>query len=531
MLKKTFLLVICFCIIYPLISYSADEEYVFVRQIPEEVLGLRSPEGITVDMSGNVYVADTGNHCIKKFDSNGKLLTKWGGYGFGDGQFSEPTGIAVDKSGNVYVTDKDGQHKESHRIQKFDSNGKFLTKWGYYGQGDEEFNFPFNVEVDNEGNVYVTDHSARGKKKFDSSGKFLAIGQGGGQFNSSKGVAMDSSGNKYVADTQHHRIQKFDSNGNFLTKWGDEGSNDKQLNMPKGIAVDGSGNLYVGDPWNGRIQKLDADGNLITKWEAASKFWSGINDIALDNSGNVYSVGEPYKEYYVRKFDSNGKLLAEWGTWGQNDGQFKHPTGIAVDNFGNIYVTDPNGSCIQKFDSNGNFVARLGNMEGTEPLDPRVQWLQQNKVTDPDSNGQLDKPIEQPYGIAVDSLGNVYVVEHGYFGIEKGDGPRPRILKFDTNGKFLTKKSLSKEPHDVAIDNQGNIYVVERYYNSILKFNSNYKGLAVFGKAGSGQGEFCHPESIVIDGSGNIYVADTGNHRIQIFRPKDANKTKKTNSK
>ena len=123
------------------------------------------PRGVGVDSSGNVYVAETGNHRIQKFDSNGTFLTKWGSQGSGDGQFDYPTGVAVDGSGNVYVEERDND-----RIQKFDSTGNFLAKWGSQGSGD-------------------------------------------GQFQNPTGMAVDSSGNVYVADRHNHRIQKFDSNG------------------------------------------------------------------------------------------------------------------------------------------------------------------------------------------------------------------------------------------------------------------------------------------------------------------------------
>src|SRR5213592_803022 len=86
---------------------------------------LRSPWGVATDGSGNVYVADSGNHRIQKFDANGTFLTAWGSPGSGDGQFRGPEGVATDASGHVYVTDYYGG-----RIQKFDANGTFLTAWG-----------------------------------------------------------------------------------------------------------------------------------------------------------------------------------------------------------------------------------------------------------------------------------------------------------------------------------------------------------------------------------------------------------------
>ena len=95
------------------------------------------PEDVATDSSGNVYVVDFGNNRIQKFDSNGNFITKWGSEGAGDGQFKSPLGIAIDSSGNVYVADHD-----NHRIQKFDSNGNFITKWGSDGAGDGQFNTP-----------------------------------------------------------------------------------------------------------------------------------------------------------------------------------------------------------------------------------------------------------------------------------------------------------------------------------------------------------------------------------------------------
>jgi PKD repeat protein len=136
------------------------------------------------------------------------LITKWGSYGTGDGQFAAPFGVAVDSSGNVYVADY-----FIDRIQTFDSNGNFITKWGSYGTGDGQFEYP-------------------------------------------GGVAVDSSGNVYVGDCWNHRIQKFDSNGNFITKWGSYGTGDGQFDTPGGVAVDSFGNVYVADYGNNRIQKF-----------------------------------------------------------------------------------------------------------------------------------------------------------------------------------------------------------------------------------------------------------------------------------
>jgi DNA-binding beta-propeller fold protein YncE len=260
------------------------------------------PFGVAVDSSGNVYVADTGNKRIMKFNSNGSFLTKWGSVGSGDYQFNHPEGVAVDSSGNVYVADTD-----NHRIMKFTSNGSFITKWGSYGSGDYQFYYPSGVAVDGSGNVYVADGMNHRIMKFTSNGSFItkwgSKGSGDYQFDGPSGVAVDSSGNVYVADSLNHRIMKFTSNGSFITKWGSLGSGDYQFEYPYKVAVDSSGNVYVADSLNHRIMK----------------------------------------------FTSNGSFITKWGSFGSGDYQFYFPCGVAVDSSGNVYVADTYNHRIMKF--------------------------------------------------------------------------------------------------------------------------------------------------------------------------------------
>tara|TARA_Y100000780_G_scaffold20504_1_gene17399 strand:+ start:158 stop:709 length:552 start_codon:yes stop_codon:yes gene_type:complete len=111
-------------------------------------------EGIAVDGAGNVYVTDWGRERVQKFTSNGGFLLYLGtegtgaGRGTGDGQFHNPKGISVDRAGNVYVAET-----INHRVQVFDSNGRFLRKWGSEGSGDGQFNRPTGIAIDRAGNV------------------------------------------------------------------------------------------------------------------------------------------------------------------------------------------------------------------------------------------------------------------------------------------------------------------------------------------------------------------------------------------
>src|SRR5262249_17891833 len=127
---------------------------------------LSSPQGVATDGSGNVYIADTGNDRIQKFDASGTFLTTWGSNGSGNGQFLTPRGVATDGSGNVYVADTNND-----RIQKFDGSGTFLTTWGSTGfPGNGLFTFPLGVATDGRRNVDVLQTNNPRLQKFDGSG-------------------------------------------------------------------------------------------------------------------------------------------------------------------------------------------------------------------------------------------------------------------------------------------------------------------------------------------------------------------------
>ena len=326
--------------------------YLFVLKIGKGPgkYNFRYPRGIAVDAAGNVYVADTWNHRIMKFSSNGKFITKWGSYGKeGNYQFYGPNGIAVDAAGNVYVADT-----YNHRIMKFSSDGKFIKKWGSNGSKNNQFKYPSGIAVDGAGNVYVADTENHRIMKFSSNGKFItkwgSYGKGAYHFNNPFGIAVDTAGNVYVADTYNHRIMKFSSNGKFITKWGSSGSGDYQFYSPSGIVVDAAGNVYVADASNCRIMKFDSDGKFITKWGnrgSGNYQFDYPQGIAVDAAGNVY-VADTWN-YRIMKFSSNGKFITKWGSRGSGNYQFDYPCGIAVDASGNVYVADTHNDRIMKY--------------------------------------------------------------------------------------------------------------------------------------------------------------------------------------
>ena len=115
-----------------------------------------------------MYVADSGNNRIQKFDAGGNFLLKWGAFGTGNSQFKSPTDVGVDTTGNVYVTDA-----FNYRVKKFDSNGAFLAVWGSQGSNNGQFNAPYGIEVDASLGVLVSDSNNHRVQRFSTAGTFV----------------------------------------------------------------------------------------------------------------------------------------------------------------------------------------------------------------------------------------------------------------------------------------------------------------------------------------------------------------------
>ena len=156
---------------------------------------------------GQVYITDSGNHRIQVFNANGNFITKWGSEGSGDGQFIYPYGITVDSNKRVYVTDTENNH-----IQIFDSNGIFITKWGSEGSGNGQFSHPSGITVNNWGDYYVLDTYNYRVQVFKSNGlifssSFSMLGNTPGQINNPRDIAIDSTTRHiYVTDNGNKRI-------------------------------------------------------------------------------------------------------------------------------------------------------------------------------------------------------------------------------------------------------------------------------------------------------------------------------------
>jgi tripartite motif-containing protein 71 len=186
---------------------------------------------------------------IEKFDSNGTFLTSWPLADFAPGEPVDPGYIASDPAGDVYIAESgyasSGTVTDS-RIEKFDSSGNLLTSWGSLGSGPGQFDAPWGVATDAAGDVYVVDSRNYRVEEFDSSGNFIrqwgSRGKTNGQFEGPEGVATDNAGHVLVSDDGGHgvesSVQVFTANGQFLSKF-------YPRDFPTGVATDSAGDVFV----------------------------------------------------------------------------------------------------------------------------------------------------------------------------------------------------------------------------------------------------------------------------------------------
>ncbi len=277
-----------------------------------------------------------------------EFVLEWGEDGIQDGQFW-PAAVEVDNNGNVYVGDID-----SNRIQKFSSEGSFLSKWGSYGAGNSQFNNPYGIAADGNGNIFVADFSNNRIQKFTSAGVYItqwgSLGSGDGKFNDPFDVAVDSQGNVYVADSYNHRVQKFTNNGVFLSKWGVQGSGNLEFELPNRLTIDPDDDIFVSDFGNDRVQKISSGGDFLFEFGQTGSGEGQLErpyGVGIDSYGRLYVPDR--LNHRVQIFSSGGHYLGQWGTFGSEPGQFSQPLDIALDKHDNIYIVDVFNYRIQKF--------------------------------------------------------------------------------------------------------------------------------------------------------------------------------------
>lgn len=217
------------------------------------------PWGIAIGKDDTIFVADTWNHRIEKFDKDGNFITEWGTFGDigtdpnGDAlQLYGPRSLAIDADGNLWVTDTGNE-----RVIKYDPNGQSLGTFGGTGSEIGQFLEPVGIAIDKDGNIYVADTWNRRIQKFDKN--FAPLQQWDVEAWDSQSVvnkpylAVDAQGNVYASDPEGYRILKFGSDGKLRAVWGTPGDNLGGVQLPTGLVVDNEGQIWIADSGNNRV--------------------------------------------------------------------------------------------------------------------------------------------------------------------------------------------------------------------------------------------------------------------------------------
>jgi sugar lactone lactonase YvrE len=517
--------------------------------------GLNDPEGIAVSSDGGtIYVADTENQIIRKIiiasDGTASMSTfagTLGTSGSADGtgtaaSFDYPNGIVLDASGNLYVADSGNSE-----IRKISPGGVVTTfvngAAGFINSTNYSL-YPVGITIDISGNLYITDSATEGIYKITSAGVVSALAGGTGLWGSTdgtgtaasfefpEGITVDASGTVYVADTDNSTIRKITPEGVVTTLagkagyWGntDGTGTGALLGGPSGIVRDASGNLYVTQSSWDTIRKITIPAAVVTTFAGSIDDTYGSTDgtgtaasfhwpegIAVDANGNLYIADSDNST--IRKITPVGVVTTfagTSGTTGSTDGTgaaalFDNPQGIAVDASGNVYVADTGNSTIRKITPEGVVTTLAG-----------TGWV----------------TFYFPEGIAVDASGTVYVADTNDSTIRK---ITPEGVVTTLAGKAWTCGSADGTgtaatfdyPEGIAVDANGNLYIADSDNSTIRKITPEGVVTTLAGKAGTygsadGTGTaatFDYPKGITVDASGNVYVADKNNSEIRKITP------------
>jgi len=465
--------------------------------------------------------------------------------------------IALDTHGNLYLADR-----YNSLIEKIDTQGKLSVVAGVIGKRgaptnnvpavQSTLNYPQGVAVDKLGNLYIADSDNRVVEKVDTSGILTIIAGRVGQqgiptpgaatstsLKAPNSVAVDESGNVYIADTNNSLIEKVNTEGVLSIFAGVAGqagaptagaATSSKLNLPYSITTDESGNVYIADTNNALIEKVDSQGNLSifagipgqvgmpTNNESATNsklgFIQGVAFATINNTGHLFiadgsnnlieSINVDTKNLNITAGDGQLGIPANGGAVA-NATSIYIPYGIAASSSGNVYYAT-GGATVESI--NNGMIHYMAGKYTNYGL-PTVGLATQSK-------------LNNPYNVAVDKQGNLYVADvnnslvekitpEGQLSILAGKiGEAGAVQPGPATGTVLSL------PCSIAVDESGNIFIGDGSFY-VLKINKDgilsiIAGNGTFGaptpNVPATQSAIGAPNGIATDKAGNIYLAD-----------------------
>jgi hypothetical protein len=549
---------------------------------PATAASLNYPKGIFADQAGNVFIADSLNHCIRKVDPDGIITTVAGNGSSGysgdlglaeDASLNEPHSVAVDGLGNIYVADS-----KNHCIRMVDFDTKIIEKVagtcessGYSGDNglataallDE----PCGIYVDGSRNIFIADTNNSVIRKVDWTSKYITpvagdknasnLGDGGpateAKLSKPTGIFVEPSGDLYVADSDHHRIRKVDGSSQTITTVAGDGVSgyggdggpaiDASIQNPKSVWVDENYNILIADTENHRIRKVSGPSqDIYTAAGNGSGDYSGDDGPAIDASlkkphgvclyesrvpAYLY-ISDP-SNYQIRKVDLKESFLTKAaGTiWSGYNGdhilatwaRLNYPFGVHLDASGNLYIADTYNHRIRKVNAKTRIITTVAGKG--------------SKGFSGDGGPATSARLRYPFSLYVDSAGNIFIADTYNYRIRKVDGATGIITtvvgdghhRFQGDGGPAISASIDKA-YDLAVDKDGNLFIADSVNDVIRKVDAatgiidtvagQGKRAGYTGDGGPATEARLHtPTAVYVDSSGNIYISDSNNNVVR----------------
>jgi trimeric autotransporter adhesin len=567
---------------------------------PATLAKLDNPEGLAIDSSGNLYVADLFNYRVRRIDGGtGTISTVAGSGGYpggyaGDGGpatsalLNLPEAVAVDSSGNLFIADTDNHvvrkvdNSAEHIISTYAGNGTSGTAGAANGDGgpatEAQLDSPYGVAVDSAGIVFIADTLDSVVRKVDTSSSHIITtyagspatiytsgGDGGpataAGLSNPYGVFVDALDNLFIADTSNNRIRKVDnSTGHIIstiagsstvcsvsgTGCGDGGTaTSAMLNAPRATFEDGTGALLVIDSGHQRVRIVTAGATpTISNFAGGGNGGDGgpaLNAIVealivdVDSSGNVFILDDAGLR--VRRVDATTNTITTYagtgvqGVYGSlngnnvpaTQGSFTSPEGMTIDSSGNLYVADTFDFAVRRIDAATQIITTVAG-----------NGLACAVASSTCGDGALATSANlEPLGVAVDAAGNIYIADNLANRIRRVDATTGIIANFAGTGTRgytgdagPASAATMNSPFGMAFDSEGNLYFVDSGNNVVRKIDTTaehtittvaFNGEPTFGGDGGPalSASMSGPDEVAVDSRGNIFVGGGFDNVVQ----------------
>ena len=488
---------------------------------------LRQPGGVAADGNGNVYIVETGGHRVRKVDPSGAITTLAGtgvaGFSGDSGpaaqaQLASPYGVAADILGNIYIADLGNA-----RVRRVGLDGTITTVAGGGTLDPSPANegkpgvsmrllAPRNLLADDQLNIYISDFAGHRVFRLSADGLLTTVagtgapgylGDGGpaaaAQLAFPAGLAMGFDGSLYIADSANHAVRRI-SNG-VITTFASAGT-------PVGLALDVLATLYVADAETGTVLRFPVSGALPPLHVPASDV-ARAPDLSLYFAESAAGIVQRVPLFGGIMLAAGGADPARGDGGAATVALLNHPSGVAADASGNLYIADRDNHRVRRVASDGTITTLAPAVAWSAPSGVSVDAAGNIYVVDTGLKQVLRispagslQPIAQklltaPVSAIADTLGNIYIADAGH------------IRLVDAAGAVSTLVVNLAGPHGLALDGAGHLFFTEQDGARVQRLD-----LVSGSFTQLGAGAWSIPRGIAVNAAGEVFVADTGRQEI-----------------